>query len=133
MNDYTERLAREDLSLMILKDGKTLFASCEGGMQPLLQVISAVGLSHLENSIVVDKVVGKAAALLISYFKAKETYCIIISERARQVLDTQKIKYYYERVIPEIKNKLGTNICPFEKLVLTIEDPKEGYERLSRK
>ena len=133
MTDYLERLRREGLHLIILKDGKTIFTSSEEGMRPLLEAINRIGLPELNGSIVVDKIVGKAAAILISYFKAKETHCIVLSVRAREVLDKHGIKYCSEQVIPEIRNKLGTDICPFEKIVLEVEDPKEGYELLSAK
>ena len=131
MNDYTERLRREGLHLIILKDGKTIFTSSEEGKRPLLEAINRIGLPELNGSTVVDKIVGKAVAILISYFKAKETHCIVLSVRAKEVLDKHGINYYSEKVIPEIRNKLGTDICPFEKIVLDVEDLKEGYEKLS--
>lgn len=133
LNDYTERLGLEGLHLIILKDGKTVFTSSRDGMQPLLEAIDSVGMAMLEGSVVVDKIVGKAAALLISYFNAREAHCLVLSVRGRDVLDKQGIRYYSESIIPEIRNKLGTDICPFEKAVLDVENPEEGYKRLSAK
>ena len=116
-----------------MKEDKTIFESSEEGMQPILKAIRILDPSTLKDSIVVDKIVGKAAALLISYFKAKEVHCTVMSERAREVLKRHGIKYYPERVIPEILDKLGTSLCPFEKRVLDVDDPEKGYERLSTK
>lgn len=133
MDNYTARLRRDGSNLIILKDGEIVFTSNKDGMQPLLEAIDCIGLHVLRDSIVVDKIVGKAAALLISYIKASEVHCIVLSVRAKKVLDKQGIKYNSETMIQEIRNKLGTDICPFEKAVLDVEEPEEGYKRLAAK
>jgi len=133
LDGYVERLRREGLNLIILKGDETLFTSNREGMRPLLEAINSLGLSKLRDSIVVDKIIGKAAALLVSYFKAEEAHCVVLSMRAREVLERQVIRYYSERLIPEMMNKFGTDVCPFEKAVLDVDDPEEGYERLSVK
>ena len=51
----------------------------EGGAAPLLQAIEEIGRDDLAGSIVADKVVGKAAALLMAYFAAGEVYAGILS------------------------------------------------------
>lgn len=133
LDSYLDRLRGEGLSLMILKDGEAIFMSSEEGMRPLFEAINRLGLHKLEGSLVVDKIVGKAAALLVSYFKAGEVRCAVMSAKAKEVLDKRGIEYHAEKVTPEIMNKLGTDICPFEKAVLDVEDPQEGYERLYAK
>ena len=133
LDNFTDMLRREGSNLIILKDGEAVFTSNKDGMQPLLQAIDCIGLPVLGDSIVVDKIVGKAAALLISYFKAREVHCIVLSVRAKEVLDKQGIKYYSETMIQEIRNKLGTDICPFEKSVLDVVEPEEGYKLLVAK
>lgn len=133
LNNYSQRLKEEGLNLIILKDGVTVFKSSRDGMQSLLEAINSLDPAALRGSIVVDKIVGKAAALLISYFKAKEVHCTVMSIRAREVLKRHEIKYYSEKLLPEITNRLGTGICPFEEVVLDVDEPKKGYERLSKK
>lgn len=133
MDSYVEKLRKENLSLIILKNEKVFYESSEEGMQPLLKAINTLGLSALKGSVVVDKIVGKAAALLVSYFGAREVHCITMSVRATKVLDKQGISYFTERLIPEIMNKVGTDICPFEKTVLNEENPEKGYKRLLAK
>lgn len=130
MNDYLKRLRREGLNLLILKGGKPLFTSGEEGLRPLFDAINSSGLSLLEDTVVVDKIVGKAAALLISYFKATEVHCIVLSVKAKEVLERQGIQHYWETLTPVITNRTGTGICPFEKAVMDVEDPRQGYERV---
>ena len=133
MDEYSERLRQNGLNLMILKNDVTVFKSSRDGMQPLLEAISSLTPATLRGSVVVDKIVGKAAALLISYFKAKEVHCAVMSVRAEEVLKRHEIKYYSEKMLPEITNRYGTGICPFEELVLDVDEPKKGYERISEK
>ncbi|MFH0897440.1 MAG: DUF1893 domain-containing protein, partial [Candidatus Bathyarchaeota archaeon] len=108
MDKYIQRLKEEGLNLIIVKDGRTIFKSIKEGMQPLLEAIRSLDAPTLKDSIVTDKMVGKAAALLISYFKAKEVHCTLISVRATEVLKRHEIKYYSEKLLPEIANRLGT-------------------------
>ena len=131
LNDHLKRLRREKLNLIILKEDTTLFTSSEEGMKPLIEAINRVGISTLEDAIVIDKIVGKAAALLISYFKAKKVHCIVLSIKGRTVLDNHSIKHYEERLTPEIMNRRGTGLCPFEQAVRDVDDPLEGYERVN--
>lgn len=129
---FINRLNREGLNLLIIKDNKRLYASKKGGMAPMLEAINLLGLQTLADTTVIDKIVGRAAALLISYFKAKDVYARLLSRSAIEVLEKHGIRYTSERVVENIRNKDDTDICPFEKMVLEIEDPKEGYEKLSR-
>jgi hypothetical protein len=133
LDTYTERLRQEGLNLLILKDNVSIFTSVRDGMQPLLEAIHSLDPATLQGSIVVDKIVGKAAALLISYFGATEVHCGVMSVRAREVLKRYMIKYYAETLLPEIMNRLGTGICPFEATVLDVDEPKKGYECIAQK
>ncbi len=123
-------LDHQGLSLLILKGGGTLYSSREGGMLPLLEAIDQLGLRALADSTVVDRIVGRASALLISYFKAKEVYTKLLSRRAIEILEKNGIAYTAEKVVNTIRKKDGTDICPFEKMVLTIDNPEEGYRKL---
>lgn len=127
-----KRLDAEGLNLVILKGGRLLYSSEKDGMAPLLEAIDRLGLRRLKNSVVADKIVGKASALLISYFKASEVYTRLLSRSAIKVLEKHGIKYAFEKAVDNIRNKEDTDICPFEKFVLEIEDPQEGYRKLKQ-
>jgi len=123
-------LDQQGLSLLILKGGETIYSSRKGGMLPLLGAIDQLGLRALADSTVVDRIVGRAAALLISYFKAKEIYTKLLSRRAIEILEKHGIAYAAEKVVNTIRKKDDTDICPFEKMVLTLDNPEEGYRKL---
>ena len=115
------------LDLMILKEGSTIFSSDRDGIIPLLEAVEDIGLGQLKGSIVVDRIVGKAAALIIGYFKAARVYTKVLSRRGAFVLDNCGIGCVAEEFVEEIMNRAGTDMCPFEKRVINIEDPVKGY------
>jgi len=127
-----ERLDALGLNLMILKDGATLFSSAMEGIAPLVEAVEELGVGRLEGSTVVDRIVGKAAALIIAYFKAARVYAKVLSRRSAPVLDRCGIVCVAEEVVEEILNREGTDMCPFERMVLSIDDPAEGYEVVRR-
>ena len=132
MADILERLDASELNLMILKDGVTIFSSAEKGINPLLEAVETFGLGQLTGSVVVDRVVGKAAGLIIGYFKAACVYAKVLSRRGASILDACGIGCCAEEIVEEIMNKDGTDMCPFEKAVLNVEDPVEGYKILGK-
>ena len=132
LESLLQRLDGEGLSLLIIKKGVTFYSAKKGGMAPLVKAIDELGPQTLFNSTVVDKIVGRAAALLISYFRAREAYSKVMSNRAEEILDRYRIKHFSKRIVEAIRNRDNTDICPFERMVLSIEDPREGYERIRR-
>ncbi len=123
----------EELNLIIFKNHKRLYQSTREGMLPLYRAINVLGIPQLKGTTIVDKIVGKAAALLISYIQAQTVYCNTLSIRGKAVLKDHDITFLYEELTPEIINRYGTDICPFEKAVLDVEDPKIGYLRIQAK
>lgn len=133
MDAYLDRLRAEGLSLLILRDDEAIFSSREEGMRPLVRAIEGLGLERLRGCVVMDRVVGKAAALSICLFGASEVHCGVISERAIQVFEKRRVPYYAERTIPEVMDRSGRNVCPFERSVLDVDEPEAGFERLCAK
>ena len=122
-----KELLADGYSLVLYKDGRRLYASSEDGMRPLLDAIDAVGLPQLAGVLVVDKVVGKAAALLIAYIRASEVFAGLISVAGQTLLRRRGITTEADAIVPEICDVTGHAVCPFERLVDRTDDPGEGY------
>ncbi|MEM1543683.1 MAG: DUF1893 domain-containing protein [Candidatus Bathyarchaeia archaeon] len=128
--EMAKRVLKErGLSLVIVRDGEVIFESKFRGIIGLIQAINVLG-GDLSSSSVADKVVGRAAALLLAYSRAGEVYAAIISELGLSTLNEYGIRVEYDTIVPKIMNRRGDDICPFEKISLTISSPKEAYERL---
>lgn len=79
MDEYLSELMETGMSLMIYRDGVMLFSSRNNGIRPHLEAIESLGREALRGTIMVDKIVGRAAALLILYAGASEVHCLTVS------------------------------------------------------
>lgn len=131
LSNLKETLSSGNFTIVIRKDDK-VFSSYERGVKPLMQLINN-DLSFLENASVADKVIGKAAALLMVLGKIKEVHTIVISEPAIEVFERFGIDFHFDKKVKNIINRKGDGLCPMEQLCLDIEDPKEAYNIISKK
>ena len=122
-------LKRKDLSLVIVKQGEPLYESSSSGINGLLQAIEKLRNSLYDSS-VADKVVGRAAALLLMYSHVKEVYAATLSNEGLKVLSEHDLPVEHEGLVPKILDREGKNICPFEQFSLTINSIDEAYEQL---
>ena len=117
---------------MIYKKGELIFESSLKGIRPHLKAIDELG-AELEGSLMVDKILGRAAAFLVIYSKAAEAIAVVVSTPGKRVLEKYGIKFSYREEVPHIKMENGVIYCPFEQMVQGIHDPKEAYEAIVEK
>ncbi|MCK4439006.1 DUF1893 domain-containing protein [Candidatus Bathyarchaeota archaeon] len=132
MNSYLEELDKTGNSLMIYKDGRLIFQSATKGIRPHLEAIEMHG-ETLRGTLMVDKIIGRAAALLILYSEAAEAHAQVLSQLGKQVLDQHGLSTMYEELVDHIKMKDGSIYCPFERMVQGISDPDEAYTAIVEK
>lgn len=122
-------LKNKNLSLAIVRDGKVIFESRLSGISGLIQAIESIN-GLLQSSSVADKIVGRASALLLVYSHVSEVYADTMSKWGLTVLEEAGVKAEYDTLVPKILNRRGDDICPFEKISLTISSPDEAYKIL---
>jgi len=122
-------LKEKNFSLVIVNSGKIIFESKNEGISDFLKAVENYG-EELKGSSVADSVVGKAIAMLCRYAKVKAVYALMISEKGAEALRKGKIFFEFEEIVPAILNKKKDGICPFEKLVLNLEDEEESYKKI---
>jgi len=122
-------LKDKNQSLVIVKEGRTIFCSDSSGIESILQAIEKFG-EHLSEASIADKVVGKAAALLFAYSHVARVYAATLSRKGLSTLRKHDISVEYDLLVPEILDRKGKDICPFEKFVLKIESPACAFEEL---
>lgn len=123
------RLKEKKFNLLIVKDGNIIFATKSQGIRGLLQAIEKLG-KQLIGSSVADNIVGRAVAMLCTYFNASSVFAVTISEEGEKMLKENEISYQFENCVPNILNYERTDICLFEKLVMGVTKPEEAYEKL---
>ena len=129
LNLAKKTLFEEKLSLVVAKNGKLLFRSKSHGVSDLLAMIEDLG-QLAEGASLADSIVGRAAALLCAYSKIVAVYGANMSEGAMSVLKTNGIKCEHGTIVPRILNREKNDICPFDKAVTGIEDPRIALDRL---
>lgn len=132
INDLKDILLKENHTLVIYKNNASVITSNDRGVNSLIKLIEE-DESQLSGSLIADKVIGKAAALLMIYAGVKEIYAPIISKPALQTLLKHNVKIYYDKEVERIINRKGDGLCPMETLCLDIEKPEEAYLLLSTK
>lgn len=106
------------------------FTSQERGVKPLLYLLKEKK-GFLKGASVADKVIGKAAALLMVLGEIKEVHTLIISEPAIKVFEKYNISCFYDKKVTRIVNRAGDGLCPMETLCLDVENPQEAFDRIT--
>lgn len=120
------KLTEGEYSCVLVKDGNIIMTSYDKGIKPLLTKLIE-DEKFLEKAVLADKVIGKAAALLSIFGGIKSVYAHVISDCAKMILEKNGIDVEYNRIVPYIMNKDGTDKCLMEKLIDDIEDPAEAF------
>ena len=121
----------QDATLAIL-NGEAVNVYHERGIKTLLDILESEP-KLLAGATVADKVVGKAAALVMVKGGVKEVYAELIGESAIEVLRSRGIPVIYGAVTARIMNRAGTGPCPMESAVWEIDDPAVAVEVLLEK
>ena len=116
-------------SCIVVRDGKILHQNSGKGLSPLLTLFESAS-ENLSGAYVLDKVVGKAAAMILVLGGVKKVYGEMMSKSAADYLKSHGIKVAYGEKVGIILNLAGTGMCPLETSVLDIDDPEEGYAKL---
>lgn len=134
MNDLMiakNRLEKNDLSLVIVKNRKILFETKEKKILGFIDAIEKMD-NVMKGSSMADKVVGKAVALLCVFKEVHAVYAKILSEKAKNLFEQWKINFEYKSLVKEILNNNKDKICPFELKAKNLNDPKKAYFKLKK-
>ena len=124
------RLHAEGCSCVIYNDGHThLFH--KRGVADLHQLLHT-SPETLRGAMIADKVVGKGAAVLMVAGGVRWVYAEVISQAALELLQAHNIETEYGKVVPNIINRAGTDICPVEKLCMGCNDIEESLELINQ-
>ncbi len=124
-------LLSQGFTCVITRNGEMIFASKDRGIKPLLTVISEN--IDTKNCTAVDKIVGKAAALLYVYMGVSEVYAEVMGKDGLYILQKHDIKAVYQTLTDHITNRVGNDICPMEKTVSEISEPESALAALKEK
>jgi hypothetical protein len=119
------RIRSGTVTCIVMKDDKVVYEADGRGVAPLMELYDT-DRQKFKGAAVADKIIGKAAAMIICSAQAAAVYGEIMSRAAVQYLTERGIDHRYGRCVDIISNRTGHGICPIEKCVLEIDDPHEG-------
>ncbi len=114
----------------LLKSNKIVAPLKGKGIQSLMSLLYTNPNSFKDASLV-DKVVGRAVALIAAYAGVRTVYGEVMSEDALQILQENNIPASYGKLVPKLTTK-GKEIDPIDAIVYDIVNPEVGVETLKR-
>ena len=119
-------LSEKDVSIVLINNSKIWKEKKGPGIKPILELIDELG-KEISDYVVGDRILGRASAFLCSYGKVKAVYSPQATKTAIAILIINGIPCQVDEMIPFIKNRDGTGMCPFEEMLSEVEKPDEAY------
>ena len=130
-----QQCAREELdnqhATCVLCQHGHIRLSHQTGIRPLVEWL-AEDPDSLRGAAAADKIIGKAAALLLVYGGVACVHAGVLSEGGQAVLLAHGVSFTYDQLTPWIRNRQGTGMCPMEQRVQAIDDPAQAFWVLSQ-
>ncbi len=123
-------LKNGEYTCVLCKDEETITCT-ERGVKPLLDLLDSG--RDLKGFSAADKVVGKAAAFLYVLLGVSAVYARVISETALQVLEAHEIYTGHDVCVNNIINRMGTDTCPMEDVVGTLNSPSDALHKIRQR
>lgn len=117
-------LLQRDGYTCVLCDRDRVLTSRQNGIAPLLTRIESG--ENLKGTVCADKIIGKAAALLVIFCGIRAVYGEVMSVTAKTLLEQAGIAVSYGVLTDFIINRKGDGPCPMEKAVADITDPVQA-------
>jgi len=120
---YKAMTTAQEPTLTVFRNGTPIFTSSSKWLHPLFELEEYLADHAFEpdHLILQDKIIGKAAALLILRLGFRTVKAGILSRLGEAVLQRYEIAYSYEQLVDRIH-------CQTEELLATVEDPEAAYQ-----
>lgn len=131
--ETARKLIVEGKAECVVIRGGRLFRENGRGVSPLLEFHDHREPGFLKGATVVDKVIGRAAAMIILSGGATRVHGELMSEDAKALLESKGITVSYGTLVPRILNADKSDLCPLEKSVAGIDDPEQALTALRKR
>ncbi len=124
----TEKTISTEPSLQLLQRGKLIFQSYGNWLHPLFELEDFLGMNDhpLAEMLLRDKIIGKAAALLIVRLGIRQVEAGLLSRLGENTLKANGIRYTFRERVDRIS-------CQTEELLKSCDDPDKAYGILAKR
>jgi len=124
-------LIREERAVcIVIKNGVIVKTETGRGVQPIIGMYES---GILKDAYVVDKVVGKAAAMVMTKGGIKGCHAVTVSRGALEWFQRNRIEVEYDTCAEYIINRKGDGMCPMEQTVKELFDDTEVIDLLKKR
>lgn len=117
-------------SCVVIRNGQIEELIHASGIAPVMKLYNE---GTLKDAFIVDKIIGKAAAMILTHGEISGCYGVTMSSAAVEWLKDHHVSYEYGSCVSKIINRTGDGICPMEQTVQMLNDEKEAIAALQRK
>ena len=116
-------------SVVLARGGVIIATEVGRGLDPLLKLFDA---GKLSGAVVMDKVIGRAAAAICAEGGAAKVYASLAGKGAAELLERRSIPFAAVKTVEMILNHEQTDSCPMEKAVSALDEPKKMIEAIRK-
>ena len=117
------------VSVVVARGGVIIAEETGRGLDPLLKLHDA---GKLQGAVVMDKVVGRAAAAICAEGGATKVCALLAGKGADAILEARGIPFEAAKTVDKILNHGKTDSCPMEKAVAELNEPKKMIEAIRK-
>jgi hypothetical protein len=128
-NVAVDRIKSGICTFVVIKKGKIIKEASGIGVKPILQLLDNEPHT-LKDASICDKIIGKAASMLLILGGVEYIHGEIMSVSGRDFLLKHNIPHNCEILVNHINNRKNDGICPLEKAVTNIYEVQEGYKAI---
>ena len=119
----------ETATCILLQNGEIVHTGSGRGVKPLLAAYEQ-NPNLLRGAVLADKIIGKAAAMIVVLGGVRQVFALTMSTAAREYLAAHNIPSACDHEVKMIFNRTGDGLCPLEQSVLELSEPEAGYRAL---
>lgn len=112
-----DQFVKSGLSLAVCRDDAMIFSSNGDGLEPLVKYLYQHGATKA-GVVVFDKLVGRAAALLITLLTPKSVHAGAVSDSGAEVIDNCQIPFETKRRVKYLTDVASEGGCRWEKMAI---------------
>lgn len=124
------RLRQAGMAFVLASQGRVLVESRKPGLLPLLQAARQLRAMSPARPVLADRVVGAAALLVACWAGVRAVYAEVASEAAHREAEARRLPLRSERRVPNVLNRQGDGLCPFEAAVIRALEQGAGLEEI---
>lgn len=117
---------------VLLKNNVIVYQQKGRGVSPLLSLYKAQR-PLMKDAVLVDKIIGRAAAAIAICGKVHHVHAEVMSEDAAEFLRKYNITSSSTLMVKRILNRKRNGLCPLEQSVQGITDPRKAIPALEKK